>query len=285
MKTISSVTEMQATANHLRCADKKIGFVPTMGCFHAGHLSLIRAARLQCDSVIVSVFVNPTQFAPNEDFAKYPRDVARDSALAAEAGADFFFLPEASEMYPDGFATFVTVEGLSEMWEGAVRKTHFRGVSTVVLKLLELTKPHVMFLGQKDVQQCAVLRRMAKDLNLDAAISVCPTVRESDGLAMSSRNVYLSPEDRRDAAILHRSLKYATDQIHAGTLECAQIRTGMEALLQTVPRAASDYVAIIDGETLQPLLTIDRHRQTLVVLAVRFGATRLIDNAIVEAAN
>ena len=285
MKTITSLAEMQATANQIRCAGRKIGFVPTMGFLHAGHLSLIKAAREQCDIVIVSVFVNPTQFAPNEDFARYPRDVARDAALAAEIGADFLFLPEVTEMYPAGFSSFVVVEGLSTVWEGAVRPTHFRGVTTVVLKLLELTKPQLMYLGQKDVQQCVVLRRMARDLNLDVTIIVCPTVRESDGLAMSSRNFYLSSDDRRGATILHRSLKYATDQIHSGTLDCAQIRTGMEVLLQNVLHTAPDYVAIIDGETLQPLVKIDRHRQTIIALAVRFGATRLIDNAIIEAAN
>jgi pantoate--beta-alanine ligase len=285
MKTISSLMEMQATANQLCRAGRKIGFVPTMGYLHAGHLSLIKAAREQCDSVIVSVFVNPTQFAPNEDFAQYPRDVARDAALASEAGVDFFFIPETVEMYPDGYSTFVTVEGLSSLLEGAVRPTHFRGVTTVVLKLLELTKPHVMYLGQKDVQQCAVLRRMARDLNLDVIISICPTVRESDGLAMSSRNVYLSPEDRRDVPILHRSLRDAAERIHSGVLDCLQIRAGMEALLSSVPHASPDYIAIIDGETLQPIATIDKHRQTIIALAVRFGATRLIDNAIIDAVN
>ncbi|MCX6139185.1 MAG: pantoate--beta-alanine ligase [Ignavibacteriales bacterium] len=284
MKSVSSLMEMQALADQSRGSHRKIGFVPTMGSLHEGHLSLIRTAREQCDDVITSIFVNPAQFAPDEDYEKYPRDIQKDTVLAVDAGSDYLFIPAAADIYPPGFSTFVTMDGISAVWEGAIRPTHFRGVATVVLKLLQLTKPHMLYLGQKDVQQCVVLRRMVKELNVDVEIFVCPTIRESDGLAMSSRNVYLSLEDRKKAPILFQTLKSARERIDAGIHECASLRREMESLLGSAAGVHIDYIAIIDGETLQPLDVIDRSRQTIIALAARFGTTRLIDNVIIEPA-
>jgi pantoate--beta-alanine ligase len=281
MRIVTSTAVMQSLAEKLRTTGRRTGFVPTMGYLHEGHLSLIRAAKNNCDDVIVSIFVNPAQFAPNEDFEKYPRDLERDSSLAEKAGADYLFCPSSADMYPDGYASYVAVEGISAVWEGAVRPTHFRGVTTVVMKLLQLTKPHVLYLGQKDVQQCVVLRRMVKDLNIDTEVRICQTVREKDGLAMSSRNVYLSPDDRQKAPVLFRSLEMAAKRVSEGVLECAILHAEIEKLLAAAGGAHVDYIAIVDGDSLEPLTGIDRSKQTIIALAVRFGTTRLIDNCII----
>ena len=257
-----------------------VGLVPTMGYLHEGHLSLVRQARRDNDHLGVSIFVNPAQFAPNEDFERYPRDEARDLALLEAQGVDFVFAPDASEIYPDGFSTYVTVEGLSSRLEGASRPSHFRGVTTVVAKLLNTVSPHRAYFGQKDAQQLAVIRRMARDLNLPAEIVGMPIVRDTDGLALSSRNVYLTAEQREAALVLNRSLGLAETHFDAGQRDADFIRRDIVATISAEPLAEIDYVSAADPDTLDELNTIDR--TALVSLAVRFGATRLIDNTVLE---
>jgi len=253
-----------------------LGLVPTMGYLHEGHLSLVRAARGANDIVAVSIFVNPTQFGPSEDLASYPRDQARDLHLLEREGVDAVFAPSREEMYPDGFCTYVTVEGITARLEGASRPTHFRGVTTVVLKLLNIVQPRRAYFGRKDAQQLAVVRRMVRDLDVPVEIAGMPIVREADGLAMSSRNVYLSPDERRGAPVLHRSLRLAEELYASGERDAEAIRARMSALIAGEPLAAVDYISVADGESLDELARVDR--PALVSLAVRFGSTRLIDN-------
>lgn len=252
-----------------------VGLVPTMGAFHEGHLTLIRAARAACDVVVVWLFVNPTQFNESSDLADYPRDEDRDAALAAECGADILFAPDVATVYPEGFATTVTVSGLSDVLEGAHRPGHFAGVTTVVAKMLNMVGPQVAFFGAKDAQQVAIVRRMVNDLDVPTRIEVLPTVRESDGLAMSSRNVRLSPEERRRATALSRGLQDAAAAVAAGERDASVLSRRVEAQLKASDIEA-EYVAVVDPITFAPVTTIDR--STLIAVAARVGTTRLIDN-------
>lgn len=247
-----------------------------MGYLHEGHLSLVRAARADNAHVVASIFVNPTQFAPNEDLARYPRDEARDLALLEAERVDAVFAPAANEIYPDGYATYVEVEGLTARLEGASRPTHFRGVTTVVCKLLNIVHPQRAYFGRKDAQQLAVIRRMVRDLDLDVEIVGMPIVREPDGLALSSRNVYLQGDDRRAGLVLSRAIECAQRLFEDGVRDAAKIRAAMTRITESEPRAEIDYVSVADGETLDELETIDG--PALASLAVRVGGTRLIDN-------
>jgi pantoate--beta-alanine ligase len=253
-----------------------LGFVPTMGFLHEGHLSLVRRARDECGAVAVSIFVNPTQFGPSEDFSRYPRDMDRDLALLREAGCDFVFTPGVAEMYPPGSVTMIEVSAVTEPLEGAIRPGHFRGVATVVAKLFNIVQPSRAYFGQKDAQQCVVIRRMARDLDMPLDVVICPTVREPDGLAMSSRNVYLAPDERRAAISLSRALNAAAALHAAGERDAAVLRAAMQAVLAAEPLAEVEYVSVADPETLAELEGVAAG--ALLSLAVRIGRTRLIDN-------
>ncbi|MGC1455489.1 MAG: pantoate--beta-alanine ligase [Nitrospirota bacterium] len=279
MKIITAISDMQSFADSVRSEGRTIGFVPTMGFLHEGHVSLMRRARQECDVVAVSIFVNPTQFGANEDLDRYPRDEAGDRAKCEDTGVDVLFMPTASGMYPDAPSVFVTVEGITDVLEGAVRPGHFRGVATVVAKLFNIVKPHKAFFGQKDYQQCAVIRRMVKGLDMDVDIAVLPTVREPDGLAMSSRNSYLSVDDRRKAAVIHRALSAAEHMAKAGGKEPEKLKNKMLAVLREVPGIEIDYVEVADRENLMPLAFAKDSMALLV--AIRIGSTRLIDNLVI----
>jgi pantoate--beta-alanine ligase len=255
-----------------------VGLVPTMGFLHEGHLALVRAAKAGCASVVVSIFVNPTQFGPNEDLAAYPRDLPRDLRLLAEAGADLTWTPTPVVMYPPGFQTWVTVSDLTVPLEGAVRPGHFKGVTTVVAKLFNAVRPHKAYFGQKDAQQAAVIRRMAHDLSYPIEVIVYPTVREPDGLAMSSRNTFLDPEQRRAARVLFRSLQAGSEAFDAGVRDAARLKQAVMDVLNTEPLARIQYVSTADPETLQELEQIQD--RVLVSMAVSIGKTRLIDNMV-----
>jgi len=253
-----------------------VGLVPTMGALHEGHLSLIRASAAECDRTVVSIYVNPTQFAPGEDFERYPRQLDEDCRLAEQAGATLAFCPTDRDMYPDGTATFVVQEGLTEVLEGAFRPTHFRGVLTVVCKLFNIIPADRAYFGQKDFQQSVVVRRMVLDLNIPVEIRVMPTVREADGLAMSSRNRYLDPEERAQAACLYRALSEAVRLFREGERGAAKLLSAMQDVIADYPLARPDYVEIVDREKLRPVERVDE--SAIAVLAVRIGDTRLIDN-------
>lgn len=261
--------------------DQTIGLVPTMGALHDGHLSLVREARRMADIVIVSVFVNPTQFAPGEDFERYPRDLTQDTALLTDYSVDYIFAPSPDEIYPKGFATYVTVEGLSDQLEGVARPGHFRGVATVVTMLLNLIRPDFAFFGQKDAQQTLVVKRLVKDLALDAEIVVLPTVRETSGLALSSRNSFLNEEERHAAAIIYRALTRAESAYAEGERNGAKIAGIVRATIETEPRAKLDYVSVTDADTLERLDKLS-DRSILIAAAARFGSTRLIDNIVIN---
>jgi pantoate--beta-alanine ligase len=280
VEIIRTVSWMKEFARK-ECGENRIvGLVPTMGALHQGHLSLIKRALRDCSCVVVSIFVNPKQFGPAEDFAKYPRPLQADLEKLAATGVRCVFMPEAEEIYPPNFATYVNVEGLSERLEGRIRPGHFRGVSTVVLKLLQIVQPHFAYFGRKDAQQGAIISRMASDLNLDAEIVVCPLVREADGLAMSSRNVYLDAADRRAATVLYRALQAAQQELQSGTRDALHLQSAMRRVLGAEPRAQVDYADIVDAETFQPVARLARASYAL--LAVKFGATRLLDNMLIE---
>jgi len=259
---------------------KLIGLVPTMGCLHQGHLSLLEAAREECDFTVMSIFVNPIQFGHGEDYEEYPRDLERDSRLAGAYGCDVIFSPPVKEMYPPGYSTFVHVEGLTAGLCGASRPGHFRGVTTVVTKLFNLVRPGRAYFGQKDAQQALVLKKMAGDLNMNLEIVILPVVREEDGLAMSSRNSYLSPEQRKQAAVIYKSLQAAEKMILSGVIDGEEIKKAVEAVISGADLARIDYVEIVETGELQPLSVLEG--QCLIAVAVKFGATRLIDNIIVE---
>ncbi len=280
MRTFQQVGPLRSYLRGIREEGKMVGFIPTMGALHEGHLSLIRRAKADCDLVVVSVFVNPTQFGPNEDFDAYPRPLARDLQLASEADADALFAPAVEEMYPNGFHTVVDVPALGSLLDGAHRPGHFQGVATVVTKLLNIVQPQRAYFGQKDYQQLLIIERLARDLNQTSDIVMVPTLRESDGLAMSSRNVYLSPEERQSATIISRALRLAEERIHAGATDPQALQAELAALIATEPLANPDYIALVHHESLQPVTTLD-DTPTLVALAIRFGKTRLIDNALV----
>jgi pantoate--beta-alanine ligase len=271
---------MQREADQFRSQGKRIGFVPTMGFFHEGHLSLIRKAVEISDAVIVSLFVNPIQFGAGEDFEDYPRDEDRDRRLAEENGCDVLFRPSTEYMYPHGFVTSVTVESLTEILCGASRPGHFRGVTTVVTKLFNIVKPHVAVFGQKDAQQAAVIERMTRDLNHDIEIVVAPIVREPDGLAMSSRNMYLTSEERKDAPVLYHSLQMAHEMIASGERRTKAIIEAMTKLIRAKASVRIDYVSIVDRMTLEPLDTLQQGG--LIAVAAWVGKARLIDNMIVS---
>jgi pantoate--beta-alanine ligase len=271
---------MKEYARQARAESRVIGLVPTMGALHAGHLSLIERAHRECSPVIASIFVNPKQFGPNEDFTKYPRTFESDSEKLEHAGVDALFAPEAAEIYPAGFATYVSVDGLSGRLEGRSRPGHFRGVTTVVMKLLQIVQPDVAYFGRKDAQQSRLIQQMTRDLNLDAEIVVCPPVREPDGLALSSRNVYLNAEERQAATVLHRALTAVRNEITAGVRDALHLRTVLQRALGAERLARVDYAEIVDAETFEPVVRVSR--ACYAVLAVFFGKTRLIDNLYIE---
>ena len=281
MRIIQDPAEMQRVADDERRRGKSFGLVPTMGALHEGHLSLIRRCRAENDLAIMSLFVNPTQFNRRDDLDKYPRDLEGDGRLARAAGVDIVFAPDAASMYPEGYATYVNVERLTERWEGASRPGHFRGVATVCAKLFAVCRPHRAYFGQKDYQQSLVVRRLAADLELGLEIVVLPTVREPDGLALSSRNVRLSPEERRQAPVLSQALSRARDAARGGERDAARLAAGIAAHIQGAPLAVLDYVGVCDTETLEPLQKIEG--KAVAIVAASFGATRLIDNTILEA--
>ncbi len=271
---------MKQVARQARAEGRPAGFVPTMGALHEGHMSLVHAAMAECQPVVASIFVNPAQFGPGEDLQKYPRTLDAGRVRLEEAGVSYLFAPEAAEMYPQGFRTWVNVEGLSDRLEGRVRPGHFRGVTTVVLKLLEIVQPQKAFFGRKDAQQARLIQQMARDLHLDSEIIVCPIVREPDGLAMSSRNAYLSPDERRAATVLHRSLDSARRAIEHGERDALRLTAAMREIIRGEPLAQTDYLELVDAETLEPVTRL--RRTCLALLAARFGATRLIDNLLIE---
>jgi pantoate--beta-alanine ligase len=279
MQVVTTVAEMRRLRSGMARA---VGLVPTMGYLHEGHLSLVRGARSANDHLVVSIFVNPTQFGPSEDYERYPRDPERDLRLIEAEGTDVVFMPGVEEMYPPGFDAWVEVgQSLTGRLEGASRPTHLRGVTTVVAKLFNVVQPHRAYFGQKDAQQLAVVRRMVADLNMDVEVVGMPTAREEDGLAMSSRNAYLSPDERRAATVLWRSLCRARGLFDSGERRAEVIREAMRALLAQEPLGRIDYVSVADAETLAELDVIGE-RPALVSLAVRFGNTRLIDNIVLE---
>jgi len=278
MKQISTVAAMKAACRAFTRAGKTLGFVPTMGALHEGHFSLVRASRSRCDVTAASIFVNPLQFGPTEDLAKYPRTLERDAAMLEKLGVEMLFVPAVAEMYPEGAKTCVFVDELSSKLDGASRPVHFRGVATVVTKLFEIVRPDYAFFGQKDAVQVAVLRQMARDLDMDVQIVVCPIVREPDGLAMSSRNVYLTPEQRRQALVLHRALMRVQMVADHGERDGERLRAiGIEIIAEE-PGARLDYFAVVDPDTVEPVADIARG--ALVAVAAYFGSTRLIDNIV-----
>ena len=277
MKTVTRISELRAW----RRAAGQVGLVPTMGYLHAGHVSLVERARRECHSVAATIFVNPTQFGPAEDFSRYPRDLERDARLLEQAGCDLLFVPPVEEVYPPGCATRVDVGPVSAPLEGERRPGHFVGVATVVLKLLNIVQPERAYFGQKDAQQLAVIRRLARDLDLPVEIVACPTVREADGLAMSSRNSYLGPEERRAATVLFRALTAAREAYQAGEHDAQALRQAMLAVLDAEPLARPDYASVADPETFAELVRVTDG--ALLSMAVRIGRARLIDNLLLPA--
>jgi len=282
VEIIRTIAWIKEYARGARGEGRVIGLVPTMGALHEGHTALVARARQTCSRVIASVFVNPKQFGPKEDYKKYPRDLEKDAERLAQVGVDVLFAPEAADVYPDAFRTYVNVEGISERLEGRSRPGHFRGVATVVLKLFEIVQPHFAYFGRKDAQQARIIIEMARDLNLDAEIVVCPIVREVDGLALSSRNAYLSGEERKAARVLHRALMAARNELAAGVRDAMQLQGVMRRILEAEPLAVVDYAEIVSADTFEPVVRVAR--PCFAVLAVFLGKTRLIDNLFIEPA-
>jgi len=280
MEVLGDATQMQRRVSALRAVGRAIGFVPTMGYLHEGHLSLLRTARRNNPVLAVSIFVNPTQFDRQEDLERYPVDLEGDLAKAAAEGADLVFVPEQKSMYPDRYATFVEVEGLTRRWEGTYRPGHFRGVTTIVAKLFHIVRPHRAYFGQKDYQQACVITRMARDLDMDIEVVVLPTVREPDGLAMSSRNVNLTPGERRQAPVLYQALRWAADQVRRGERDARGLAEGMRRMIHQGTTATIDYVAVCHPSSLEPLETVEG--PAVALLAVRFSKARLIDNLMID---
>jgi pantoate--beta-alanine ligase len=281
MEILFPASQMTSLSRDAQRAGKRVGFVPTMGALHEGHLSLVRAARAQSDTVVVSIFVNPTQFGPHEDFGKYPRTFDQDRAMLEREGVDCIFFPSVEEMYPPGATTWVTVEGLSEKLDGRSRPGHFRGVTTVVSKLLNIVQPHAAFFGQKDAAQVAIIRKMVRDLNFPVKIVVCPIVRESDGLAMSSRNAYLTPQECKQALILSRSLRQVQLLVEQGERNGHKLIAAGKQAMAEEPAVRLDYFEIVDPDTLDPVT--DVAKGALVAVAAYVGSTRLIDNLLLPA--
>lgn len=280
MEVITNIHIMQHKSNELREKGYRIALVPTMGFFHEGHLELMRIAKKNADRLIVSIFVNPIQFGPSEDYERYPRDIEGDTKKAEKVGVDILFIPEVKDMYPEGFQTKVSVEKLTQHLCGIFRPGHFDGVTTVVAKLFNITKPHIAVFGEKDYQQLQVIKRMVKDLNMDIEIISAPTVREPDGLAMSSRNAYLNPEERRSALCLKKSIDLAQSMVNRGIYDTSSIKKSIEELIKNHPYTKIEYISICDPETLEEMKEIkDR---ALLALAVYVGKARLIDNSILE---
>lgn len=275
-QVIRSIPDLRQIIAAARRAGRRIGVVPTMGALHAGHLSLVAAAERECDLVVVTIFVNPTQFGPNEDFQKYPRTLDNDLALLSAHRVDIVFTPSTEAMYPSGAATMVEVTGAAEPWEGECRPGHFRGVATIVLKLFNLTQPDVAYFGRKDLQQTLVVRQMIRDLDVPVELKVCPTVREPDGLAMSSRNAYLSADYRRAALVLSRALFHGAEMVRGGEHDAARVLGAMHSIVATEPQVKLEYLAIVDPVTMAEVRQIDS--LAYAVVAARVGATRLIDN-------
>ena len=282
MEIIHTVAWMKQVAEEARRSDRILGLVPTMGALHEGHLSLVREAQKQCSPVVVSIFVNPKQFGPSEDFQKYPRAFEADRAALENLRVDYVFAPPPDEIYPPVFRTAVTVDGLGDTLEGRSRPGHFRGVTTVVLKLLEIVQPRFAFFGRKDAQQVRIIQQMSADLNLDATIVVCPIVREPDGLAMSSRNAYLKEGDRRAAGVLYRSLEAVRREVSTGERNATRLLASLRRVLDAEPAVSRDYAEIVDADTLEPVMAL--RKACYVLLAARVGNTRLIDNALIEQA-
>jgi pantoate--beta-alanine ligase len=281
MEIIHRILQMKELSKKARSDAKVIGFVPTMGFLHEGHLNLVREARKMADVVVVSIFVNPAQFSPTEDYDRYPRDITRDAELLANENVDYIFLPKAEDMYPENYQTTVKVRDLSERLEGASRPSHFDGVTTVVMKLFHIVDPHFAFFGQKDAQQLIIVRRMVQDLNMDVEIIRIPIAREPDGLAMSSRNIYLTPEQRKAAPVLYHALEHARKRIEEGERKSKTLVKEMREMIEAEPEARIDYLAITDLLELKEIRTIKG--RSLIAVAAYFGSTRLIDNIIVEA--
>jgi len=282
METVRTIAWMKEKAREARLDQRVIGFVPTMGALHAGHMALVKRAKKECAPVYASVFVNPTQFGPSEDLSRYPRPLEADIEKLTEAEVDALFLPEAAEIYPKGFATYVQVEGLSDRLEGKSRPGHFRGVATVVMKLFETVEPHFAYFGRKDAQQVRIIQQMVKDLNLDVEIVVCPIVREADGLAISSRNAYLRADERKAATVLYRALVAARREIAAGARDALELQRAMRKEFQGEPLATVNYAEIVDAGSFEPVVRVTGPSYAL--LAVYIGKTRLIDNMLIEPA-
>jgi pantoate--beta-alanine ligase len=280
MLTMTSAAEMTALSREVRRAGKRLGFVPTMGALHPGHLSLVRTARAQSDVVVASIFVNPKQFGPNEDFAKYPRSLESDSAKLSCENTDYLFQPSVEEMYPTGATAWVTVEGITDKLDGRSRPGHFRGVTTVVAKLFNIVQPDLAFFGQKDAAQAAIVRKMVRDLNFDVEIVVCPIVREPDGLAMSSRNVYLSAVERKQATVLYRALMRVQMLADQGESDSARLAAAGQQVMSEEPSVRLDYLEIVNPDTLDPVATTSGG--ALVAVAAHVGSTRLIDNIVLH---
>ena len=280
MKVCTTILEARAACGEARGSGKRLGLVPTMGALHEGHLSLVRAAKSQCDAVAVSIFVNPTQFGPTEDLSKYPRQFERDRQLLEKEGVEILFAPLVEEIYPHGEVTWVLVESLSEKLDGRSRPGHFRGVTTIVAKLFHIVEPATAFFGQKDAAQLAVIRRMVRDLNFPVEIVAAPIVREADGLAMSSRNAYLSREDRGRALVLQRALQETQQQFNAGERSAAKLISAGREVFASEPQVTLDYFEVVDPDTLDPVERISG--RTLVAVAALVGATRLIDNVVLN---
>jgi pantoate--beta-alanine ligase len=278
MKIFATIPEVRAALSASQVARKRVGLVPTMGALHEGHLSLVRAAKKQCDAVAVSIFVNPTQFGPTEDLAKYPRQIERDRALLEKEGVDILFAPSVQEIYGSGNSTWVLVEGLSDKLDGRSRPGHFRGVATVVAELFNIIEPQAAFFGQKDAAQLAVIRRMVRDLNFPVEIIAGAIVREPDGLAMSSRNAYLSSEERSRALVLQRSLRRAEAEFQSGERTASKLISGALEVLASEPQVALEYLEMVDPDTLEPVERITQ--PALLAIAARVGSTRLIDNVL-----
>ncbi|MBC7900389.1 MAG: pantoate--beta-alanine ligase [Saprospiraceae bacterium] len=281
MEIINRRQRMSSIARKLRRESKTVGFVATMGALHEGHLTLVKEARQMCDIVVVSIFVNPSQFGPGEDFAKYPRDLTADAAVLSEYGVDYVFAPETQEIYPEGFSTYVYVEGLTETLEGASRPGHFRGVATVVTILFNTVRPDFAFFGSKDAQQVGVIKRLTRDLGFETEIVVVPTVREESGLAMSSRNAYLTPELRQKASIIYQALREAKIAFKNGERNGSKLAQIVQTKIESEPVARIDYIAVVDNDALEPVEKID-DKEVLVAVAVKFDKVRLIDNIILN---
>jgi pantoate--beta-alanine ligase len=279
MKVARTIAELKAAL-----PAGEIGLVPTMGAYHAGHVTLFEAARAENHAVVASLFVNPAQFGPGEDFERYPRDLTNDTTKLADYNVDYIFAPPVEEIYPKGFATYVTVEGLSEPFEGAARPGHFRGVATVLTVLFNSVRPDFAFFGQKDAQQTLVVRRLVRDLAFDIEVVVLPTVREQAGLALSSRNAYLVEEDRRAAPVLYRALSQAREVYMEGERSARRLAEAVRSQVEAEPRARLEYVAVVDADTMEKLERIPEDRPVLIALAARLGSTRLIDNIVIQPA-